>query len=368
MGVSVILGRLPADDAVDLLEEMDPERRELLLETLDRPLAARLRNLMLYGGETAGGLMNPDVIFFRADQSVADTLEVVRELAGSRRLFYVYVTDDRGHLIGLVNLWQLLTATRENVLRDIMSSDVVSVQTDTPQEEVAQVFTRYDLLMMPVRDEDGRLVGAITVDDVIDVIEEEASADLYRLGNLPAQEGLGTPLSRSVRLRLPWLLTQLAMALPAALVVSRYQETLVKYVLLAAFFPMIFATGTYAGTQTLTVMVASLAGGEMDLRQVWQVVAKQAVLGLVNGLVSGLALGLVGWLWERNWVLAGVLLVAQIVNMLLAALLGATIPLLLHRLKLDPALGSPIVVSALAHFGGLACFLALASLFLARLV
>jgi magnesium transporter len=364
----VILGSLPADDAVDLLEGLEEERRQGLLATLDKPLAARLGNLMVHGGTTAGGLMNPDVVFFRADQSVAHTLEAIREIAEGRRLFYLYVTDDRGHLIGLANLWRLLTADRESVLREIMSADVVSVKTDTPQEEVARVFSRYDLLLMPVLDEDGRLVGVITVDDIIDVIEEEASTDLHRLGNLPAQEGLGVPLARSLRLRLPWLMVNLATALPAAALVAVFADSLAKYVVLAAFLPVLIAMGGYAGTQTLTVMVASLATGDMDLRRSRRVVAQQTLIGLANGLATGAVLALVAWLWERSLPLSAILLAAQTANTLAAGFLGATVPLALHRLDLDPALGSPIFVTAAVNLMGLGCFLGLAALLIEKLM
>jgi magnesium transporter len=366
--LAVMLARMPADDAVDLLEVLEDERREELLTALDKPLAARLRNLMVHGATTAGGLMNPDVVFFRADQTVADTLEVIRAVAEGRRLFYLYVTDDRGHLIGLANLWHLLTAERQSVLRDIMSTEVISVKTDTPQEEVARVFSRYDLLMVPVLDEDGRLVGVITVDDVIDVIEEEASTDLYRLGNLPAQEGLGVPLARSLRVRLPWLLINLITALPAAVLVAFFAEPVARYVVLAAFLPVLIAMGGYAGTQTLTVMVAGLATGEMDLRRSRRVVARQTLIGLANGLATGLVLALVAWLWERSSMLSGILLVAQTANMLVAGFLGATVPLALRRLDLDPALGSPVFVTAAVNLAGLGCFLGLAALLIERLL
>lgn len=366
--LNVILGRMPADDAVDLLEGLEEERRHELLAAMDKPLAARLGNLMAHGGTTAGGLMNPDVVFFHADQTVAETLEAIREIAEGGRLFYLYVTDDRGHLIGLANLWRLLTADLASSLREVMSTDVISVKTDTPQEEVARVFSRYDLLLVPVLDEDGRLVGVITVDDVIDVIEEEASTDLYRLGNLPAQEGLGVPLGRSLRLRLPWLLVNLATALPAVALVGLFAPALTRYVVLAAFLPVLIAMGGYAGTQTLTVMVAGLATGDMDLRRSRQVVAQQTLIGLANGLATGVVLALVAWFWERSLPLSTILLVAQTANTLVAGFLGAAVPLTLHRLDLDPALGSPIFVTAAVNLAGLGCFLGLAALLMERLI
>ncbi|HZI64245.1 MAG TPA: CBS domain-containing protein, partial [Thermoanaerobaculia bacterium] len=173
-----LIGRLNADDAADVLALLDDERRERVLEGLERPLAVRLRNLLRYGEATAGGLMNPDAISFPGEQSVGEALERIRSLAGSRRLFYLYVTDEQGRLIGIVNLWQLVSAASDSLLRDVMSADVARVEVEMPQEEVARLFAKYDLFMLPVVDGEGRLAGVITADDVLDVVEEEATEDL----------------------------------------------------------------------------------------------------------------------------------------------------------------------------------------------
>jgi magnesium transporter len=365
--LAMIVGRLPADDAVDLLDQLEAERSQSLLDSLDPALAARLNNLMLYGPTTAGGMMDPDVVFFRGDQSLADTLERIRRLAQTRRLSYLYVTDDRGHLIGLVKLWQLLTATADSRLSEIMSRDLISVQVDAPQEEVARIFVRYDLPMMPVLDLDGRLAGVITVDDVFDVLEEEASADLYRLGGLSVQETLGMPLARILRFRLPWLLFGLAAALVAATMIGQFQEVLAKYVILAAFMHPVAATSALAGQQTLTVLLGSLATGEMDLRRTWRVIGRQAIVGLVNGIAVGVILAMAALFWERSWALSGVLFVASTTSLLISSTVGALVPLLLRRLNLDPALGSSVLVVAIADISGFVCFLGLASTLIGRL-
>ena len=366
--LAVIIGRLPADDAVDLLDQLDPERSKTLLDSLEPALATRLNNLMLYGATTAGGIMDPDVVFFCGDESLASTLECIRSLAQSRRLFYLYVTDDRGHLIGVVKLWQLLSATAESRLSDIMSRDLISVQVDEPQEDVARMFVRYDLPMMPVLNLDGKLAGVITVDDVFDVLEEEASADLYRLGGLSVQKTLATPLARILRFRLPWLLAGLIGALVAAGVIGQFQAVLAKYVILAAFMHPVAATSALAGQQTLTVLLGSLATGEMDLRRTWRVIARQASVGLINGVIVGSILALAALLWERNLVLSGVLLVASTISLFISSMAGALIPLMLRRLNLDPALGSSVLVVAIADITGFLSFLGLASLLASHLL
>ncbi|MGE0640995.1 MAG: magnesium transporter [Thermoanaerobaculia bacterium] len=362
-----LLRRLSAHDAVDLLEQVDDERTTTVLGLLDRPLAAQLTNLMRYGARTAGGLMNPATSHFSAEQTVEVTLAQVRALAESRRLFYLYVTDERTHLLGIVSLWQLVSAAPDRRLREIMSTDVVTVRVDTPEEEVAQAFSRYDLLVIPVVDEEGRLAGSITVDDVLDVVEEQATEDLYHLANLSVQEGVATPPTRSFRLRIPWLLVNLATAFVAASVVSYFQETIAKYVILAVFMPIVAGMGGNAGTQTLTVMVRGLALGELDLRRSSGVIARQTLVGLMNGLATGLVLGLVALVWERNPLLAGVLVFAETVNLTIAGFFGAAVPLILRRLRLDPALGSSIFVTTATDVCGFLAFLGTATLLLARL-
>ncbi len=365
--VAGLLRQISANDAVDLLERLEPERAQAVLALLDRPAANQLANLMHYGAATAGGLMDPDAPHFSAEQTVDETLKQVRHLAEGRRLFYLYIADERMHLLGIVSLWQLVSAATDRPLREIMSTEVVTVRVDTPEEEVAQVFSRYDLLMIPVVDGEGRFAGAITVDDVLDVVEAQATQDLYRLANLSVQEGVATTAVRSVRLRLPWLLINLCTAFIAAGVVSQFEATISKYVVLAVFMPIVAGMGGNAGTQTLTVMVRALALGEMDVRRAGGVLLRQTLVGFMNGAATGVVLGLVALVWERNPVLAGILLFAETVNLTIAGFFGAGVPLVLRRLKLDPALGSSIFVTTATDVCGFLAFLGTATLLLSRL-
>jgi magnesium transporter len=366
--LSGLLRQISSNDAVDVLERLEPERAQAVLALMDRPAAGQLANLMHYGAATAGGLMDPEAPHFSAEQTVDETLKQVRHLAEGRRLFYLYITDERLHLLGIVSLWQLVTASADRPLREIMSTEVVTVRVDTPEEEVAQVFSRYDLLMIPVVDSEGRFTGAITVDDVLDVVEAQATEDLYRLANLSVQEGVATPAVRSARLRLPWLLVNLATAFLAASVVSQFEATISKYVVLAVFMPIVAGMGGNAGTQTLTVMVRALALGEMDVRHAGGVLLRQTLVGLMNGAATGLVLGLVALAWERNAVLAGILFFAETVNLTIAGFFGAGVPLVLRRLNLDPALGSSIFVTTATDVCGFLAFLGTATLLLSRLL
>jgi magnesium transporter len=361
------LRRLAAHDAVELLAALDERRRHAVLGHLEAPFAEQLRNLMQYGKGTAGGIMDPGVPRFFAEETVERTLERVRSLAESRRLFYLYVVDERGHLLGIVSLWQLVSAAPERPLRDVLTPEVVTVRVDTPEEEVARVFGRYDLLMLPVVDDDGRLAGVISFDDVLDVVEQQATEDLYRLANLNRQESVGTPPLRSVRLRLPWLLVNLTTASLAASVVGLFQETIGKYVVLAVFMPIVAAMGGNAGTQTLTVLVRGLALGEMDLRRRATVVARQTLVGLVNGLLAGALLALIAIAWDRSLVLGAILLLSATVNLTLAGFMGSMVPLALRRFGFDPALGSSVFITMITDAGGFFAFLGTATLLLSRL-
>lgn len=357
--LAVVLGRIPADDAVDILDQLDDERRQTLMGSLDPTLASHLNNLMLFGESTAGGIMDPDVVAFLADRTVEDTVQTIRGLAKDRRLFYLYVTDERGHLLGLVRLWQLLTARGDQNLREIMDRGLISVRVDTPQEEVARVFARYDLPIMPVLDEDGILVGIITVDDVIDVIEEELSEDLYRLSGLSQPESLSTPLHRSLRLRLPWLGLGLLGACLAALVIAGFQDVIARYAVIVAFMHVIGAAGGDTGRQILTVITASLATGEIDLWRPWKVVGRQCLLGLLCGLATGSVLMIIALVLEKDPLLAMAVLIAQTANQTMVALVATITPLVLQRLDRDPTLGTSTLIVATADIVGFATFLGL---------
>ena len=359
-----IVARLSLDDAADVLAQLDEARRAAVLQKLEHPLAARLANLLRYGEATAGGLMNPDVVAFPASSTVGETLAQLRSLAGGRRLFYLYVVNEGGQLVGIVNLWQLVTAASEQTLREVMSGDVVRVEVERPQEEVARVFSRYDLLMLPVVDEEGRLVGAITVDDVLDVVEEEATEDLYRLANLDVHEGIATHPLRSVRLRLPWLLVNLGTAFLAAWVVSRFQATIAKYVVLAVFMPIVAGMGGNAATQTLTVIVRGIALGELTWANTRKALIKEGLVGIGNGVATGLVAAIGAFLLSGDPMLGVVLAMAMVINMFVAATAGTLIPLTLRAAQIDPALASSVFITTLTDVFGFLSFLGLGTVFL----
>lgn len=345
--LAVILTRLPPDDAADLLRVVSEERRNDLFRLVDPQRGKRLELLVRYGEDTAGGMMNSEVSSFSVDETVGETLERVRTMAGSGRLFYVYVIDRRGHLLGIVNLWQLVVSNETRRLREIMTEEVISVRVDTPREEVARVFSRYDLLLLPVTDEEGLLVGAITVDDILDVVEEEATADLYQLVNLDPQETASSSFWRVLRLRLPGLLVNFFAAVAAAAVILPFVDVVANRVILAVALPIVMILGRSAVDQTLAVVIRSLARGDMQLRRPVTLILRQLAVNLATGLAVGAAVGGLAIAWQGDLMLGVVLAVSITMSQAFAGLLGSTLPLLLSKLGLDPSLlSSPLVATA----------------------
>lgn len=363
-----VLARLPVHEVATLSGQLSEDRRHRIFEQLDPGRVAQIENLLRFGPGTAGALMNPEVPAFSGDETVARTLERIRQLAEGRRLFYLYVIDDRRHLLGIVSLWQLVSAHPEKRLRELVSAGVVAVRADTPEAEVARKFERYDLLVLPVVDENGTLAGVISVDDVFDVVEARSAQDLYRLANLNLEEGADTPPLRSVRLRMPWLLVNLGTAFLAAWVVSLFEATLAKYIVLASFMPIVAGMGGNAGTQTLTVVVRALALRQLEERSAGRLLARQSLIGFTNGVFTGTLLGIIAFLWEGNAALSFVLFIAEAVNLTVAGLFGTLVPLTLDRLRLDPALGSSIFVTTATDVCGFLSFLGTATLLLGLLV
>lgn len=249
-----------------------------------------------------------------------------------------------------------------------MSGDVISVSTDTDQEEVARIVARYNLLGVPVVDDENKLVGVVTVDDVLDVIREEATEDIYALAGVSSEEGIKSPPMRSVRLRLPWLILNLGTAFLAASVINVFEATIEKVVVLASLQSIVAGMGGNAATQTLAVIVRGLALGEVTLENSRRVLIKEILVGITNGLVNGIIASLVIWLWFgfslKMLIIGGIIASALIINLVIAAISGTVIPLVLKKLKADPALASTVFVTTCTDVGGFLSFLGLATLLL----
>jgi magnesium transporter len=350
------------DDAADLLEVLDDERRETVLARLGTAKGAHLEALLTHEEATAGSLMNTEYLALDESLTVAEAIDVIRRYPRKEGFFYVYTVDSEHHLVGVLSLRSLILALPDHDLKSIMVQNVVRTPVDASQEEVARVVAKYDLLSIPVVDSQNRMVGVVTVDDVLDVIQEEAEEDLLHLGGVMVSERVSSPAFTSFRMRFPWLLFNLVTAFAAASVVRYFEGTIGQWTALAAFMPIVAGVGGNAGTQTLTVFVRGLALGEVEWKTKWWAVTKELLVGISNGVAVGVIASTIVGLWTGEWILAGILLGAMICNMIVAGVAGALVPLALKELGFDPAISSSIFVTTFTDVAGFFTFLGLATL------
>jgi magnesium transporter len=362
--IAKLLQEIPSDDAAALVDYLPEDLSSAVLELMRPKESGQVENLLEYAEKTAGRIMNPNVFALSEDLTVGESITELQSSRDVEMVFYLYIVDVRRHLVGVTSLRRLLLVSPETPLKRIMTPDVISVRVDTDQEEAARLVASYNLLAIPVVDEENKLVGVITVDDVIDVIKDEATEDIYRLAGVTADERVFTPPGESLSKRLPWLAVNMVTAFLAATVVSLFEHTISQVVALAVFMPIVAGMGGNAGMQTLTVIVRGIALGELTWGNTRQALFKEALVGLGNGLVLG-ALGAVAvYLMKGNPVLGGVLGLAMVINMFIAATAGTLIPLGLRALKVDPALASSVFITTFTDVAGFASFLGLATVFL----
>jgi magnesium transporter len=350
------------DDAADLLDFLDDERRARVLELLGATQGAKLESLLEGEEETAGSLMNTEFLAIDEELTVAQAIEAIRQYPRKDSFFYVYCVDAESHLVGVLSLRSLILANAGAQLKNLMVQSVVRTQIDSRPEDVAQLVSKYDLLSMPVVDTQNRLVGVVTVDDVLDVIQEQAEEDLMHLAGVAADERLSTPARETWRTRFPWLAVNLVTAFIASSVVRYFEPTIQKWTALAAFMPLVAGMGGNAGTQTLTVFVRALALGAIDWRAGMRGIWKELLVGLGNGIAIGAITGTIVGVWTGEWVLAGILLAAMLGNLIIAGVAGGLVPLVLERFGFDPAVASSIFVTTFTDTGGFFLFLGMATL------
>jgi magnesium transporter len=355
-----VLDEMEPDDAADVLAEMTPENASAVLEQMTE--AEMVAPLLAYPEDSAGGIMNHIPPSLRRYMTVAEAFQFIKQhFRDANQIFYLYVVDRNDKLIGVVNLRALLLAEPTQTIDEIMLPEVITVRDTMDQEEVAQIFARYDLLALPVIDPEDRLVGLVTVDDVVDVMEEEATEDIYHLAQVSADSAVFSPIHRSLKSRLPWLYINMGTAFLASAVVAYFQDTIATIAVLAVFMPIVAGQGGNAGNQTMTIVVRSLALGELDLHQVWRALSQELLVGLLNGLLLGLSVGLVAWWWQGSPMLGLIIGLAMLGNLVVAAMAGVLVPMTLRRLNLDPALASSVFVTTATDVMGFGMFLGLAT-------
>ncbi len=360
-----VVDEMETDDAADVISGLPAEDARQVLDGIDKRESIEVQKLLVYPEDTAGGKMRAELVSVwdgaTVDEAIAELRRKGREMED---ISHVFVVDPRGRLTGSVTLNRLILAAPDAPIASIAEKDPVSVRTDMDQEEVGKLFRRLDLLSVPVVDAEGRLVGTITVDDVVDVIEEEIFEDFYKMAGLNIEERVLEPARRSIWMRLPWLLVNLATAFLAASVVKVFEGTIEKLVVLAVLMPIVAGMGGNAATQTITVIVRGLALGELALKNAKRVLIKEATVGLANGVLTGAVAALIAYLIGAKLIVGLLLFLAMSANLLIAGLSGAFIPFVLKWFKVDPAISSSIFVTTCTDIGGFFTFLGLATVFM----
>jgi len=354
---------IESDDAAALIDHLPEEMSAAVLDLMRPKESQVVEHLLEYDERTAGRIMNPSVFALSEDMTVGEAITEIQSSRDVEMVFYLYVVDERRHLVGVVSLRRLLLVAPETPLKRIMTADLISARVEMDQEEVARQVAAYNLLAIPVVDEENKLVGIITVDDVIDVIKDEATEDIYRLAGVTGDERVFTPARESLRKRLPWLGVNLATAFLAASVVGLFTGTIDALPILAVFMPIVAGMGGNAATQTLTVIVRGIALGELTWGNSRKALMKEALVGIGNGLALGLVAALVAWGTRGDPVLGIVLGTAMVINLFVAATAGVLIPLGLRAANVDPALASSVFITTLTDVFGFLSFLGLATIF-----
>jgi magnesium transporter len=361
--IARLLQEIPSDDAAALIDYLPDELSTEVLELMRRRESGQVESLLEYGEQTAGRIMNPSVFALNEDLTVGEAITALQSSRDVEMVFYLYIVDARRHLVGVTSLRRLLLVSPETPLKRIMASDLISVRVDTDQEEVARQVASYNLLAVPVVDEENKLCGVITVDDVIDVIKDEATEDLLRLAGVSGDERIATPAFEALRKRLPWLGVNLGTAFVAASVVALFEDTISRVTALAVFMPIVAGMGGNAATQTLTVIVRGLALGELSWTNARKVLLKEATIGLGIGLSIGVAAAGVAWITRGDPILGLLMGLAMLCNMLVATVAGTLVPLGLKAMRVDPALASSVFITTFTDVVGFASFLGFATVF-----
>jgi magnesium transporter len=352
---------LDSDDAVYILEDLDQEDQDEILAQLPFTERIRLRRSLDYPEETAGRRMQTEFVAVPPFWTVGQTIDYMRDDQNlPDRFSQIFVIDPTFKLLGALDLDQILRSKRSVKIEDVMHETRHAIPASMDQEEAAREFEQYDLLSAAVVDENDRLVGVLTIDDVVDVIQQEAEEDLLRMGGVGDEELSDTILTAS-RSRVPWLLVNLLTAFLAASVIGLFDRTIEHIVALAVLMPIVAGMGGNAGSQTMTVTVRALATRNLDIYNAGRIIRREMGVGVLNGIIFAVLIGIVAATWFQDPNLGGIIAAAMIINMFVAALAGILIPLLLHRLGVDPAVASAVFVTTVTDVVGFFAFLGLAT-------
>lgn len=369
----MILEEMGQDDIVDLIASLDKEKQSEILSLLNYEDASELQELLVYEEDTAGGIMTKDYITVRKDFSVYRAIEEVRiQASEAETVYYIYIVDQEDRLVGVLSLKELITSKSNRILEEIMREQVIQVDVHTDQEEVARIVAKYNLIAIPVVDDAGIIKGIITVDDIIDVIEEEATEDIYKFagtteGEYNIEDSFPKRLWASVRSRLPWLIITVFGGLLSAKIIGGFEATLNKNTAVAYFMPLLAGMGGNVGTQSSTLTVRGIATGQIDSKEVFKIVLQEFSVGFTVGLVCSLIVAVVTFLLQGESVLSLIVGVAMWANMITAATIGTLVPLIFKKVGVDPAVASAPFISTTIDITGISIYFTLTTILMSRL-
>ena len=364
-----IFGYMQKDDIADILGMLKIYKRKELLNLMIEGDRKILTSLLGYKEDSAGGIMTTEFIIFKQDMTIKDTLKEIKKMAPKNELLdTLFISDNTRKVVGTVELRDVLINDNDTILADISSNNFISVEPEVDQEEVAAMFRKYDLTVLPVVNKKQIILGIITVDDVMDVMVEEQTEDILKMGGVAKEETLNSTFWDSVKLRLPWLVINLLTAFLAALTVKAFEGTIAKVVALSSTMSMVTGMGGNAGTQTVSIIIRNIAMGNIELKDALPQLKKEILLGLVNGLVIGIITGIAVGMIYKSVYLGIIILLAMVGNLIVSGIFGLLVPLVLQKLKVDPALSSSIFLTTATDVLGFFIFLSLANLFISHLV
>ena len=352
---------LESDDVVDIVEDLGTEQQQAILNAMDEVDRAVVEHSLQYPEDSAGRLMQREIVMVPSHWDVGTAIDHMRSESGLPEQFYhLFLTDAKVNFAGMASLGRVMSSRRETRLLDIVDEDCHPVPPTMPEEEVAYAFNQYHLISAPVVTEHGRLVGVITIDDAMNVLDEEAQEDILRLAGV-GSESLHDRVVETAGQRFPWLIVNLATAIAASAVIDQFSDVIGMMVALAVLMPIVASMGGNAGTQSLTVAVRALATKDLTGSNAWRIIRRESMVGLINGLVFAAIVGAVGGIWFSSAALGAVLALAMIITMFAAALSGILIPIGLERVRVDPALASGVFVTTVTDVVGFLAFLGIAA-------
>jgi len=362
--LSQVLEEMPVDEAADIIEEAGKDQREDLLELLEKEEAEEVEAILGYPEDSAGRVMNPNFVSVKQEDDIETAISRIRNMALEEEFMYVYVVDNDMRLKGIVPLRKLLLSPRGTLISDIMEHEIHSVYVDTDQEQAAIVMRKYDLLSIPVMNRQQQLVGRITVDDIIDVIDEEQAEDISKMtGTIEEERGTETTVE-AAKNRLPWLITCMLGSIVTGLVIQMYEVTLAEMIALVSFIPVITATGGNSGVQASTVVVRGLALGHLDITRLWEEVVRQLKIALSMGVICGVVLTVLANIWKKSSLVGVITGLSIFLVVVWSNFVGVFVPMFFKRVKIDPAIASGPLITTLNDVIGVFIYLTVATVFL----